>query len=92
MVQEPTAPVISPSSNLAGKVKEIPATANCVGPGYAVEGSEELRYTYSFVDNVFDEKKQDLASHYQKWGRVLCILDETVHGIYGDSIRACEFR
>jgi 3-dehydroquinate synthase len=89
-VQAPTAPYISPSSNLSGQVKEIPATKNCVGPGYSVEGSEELRYTYSFVDNVFDEKKQDLASHYKKWGRVLVIIDETVHGFYGDSIRTCE--
>ncbi|UZJ51515.1 hypothetical protein CBS101457_000835 [Exobasidium rhododendri] len=86
-VQEPTAPYISPSSNLSGQVKEIPATKNCTGPGYSVAGSEELRYTYSFVDNVFDEKKQDLASHYKKWGRVLVIIDETVHGHYGDSIR-----
>lgn len=90
VAQEPTAPVLPPSSNLTARVKEIPASSNCTGPGYSVEGSEELRYTYSFVDNVFDQKKNDLASYYTKWGRVLCILDETVHGFYGDSIRACE--
>lgn len=89
MAIEPTAPVLPPSSNMSANVKEVPATANCTGAGYAIEGSEELRYTYSFVDNVFDEKKDDLASYYTKWGRVLCILDETVHSLYGDAIRAC---
>jgi 3-dehydroquinate synthase len=90
MAQDPTAPVLPPSSDLTATVKETPASKNCVGPGYSVEGSEEIRYGYSFVDNVFDEKKDDLASYYQKWGRVLVILDETVNGIYGDSIRACK--
>jgi 3-dehydroquinate synthase len=90
MVQEPTAPVLPPSSNMSGNVREVDATDNCTGPGYLVEGSEELRYTYSFVDNVFDQKKNDLASYYTKWGRVLVLLDEVVHKQYGDAIRACK--
>lgn len=75
---------------MAGNVRQIPATDNCTGPGYAVEGSEELNYSYSFLDNVFNVNKNDLASYYTKWGRVLVLLDETVHSIYGDSIRTCE--
>lgn len=75
---------------MSGKVRELPPTANSTGPGYAVEGSEELKYTYSFVDNVFDEKKNDLASYYKPWGRVLCILDENLDALYGKAIRSCE--
>lgn len=79
-----------PSSDMSAKVTETPATKNSVGPGYAVQGSEELRYSYSFVDDIFDTNKEDLASHYQKWGRVLCVLDDTVHQIYGSAIQTCK--
>ncbi|CAO1638220.1 unnamed protein product [Sympodiomycopsis kandeliae] len=77
-----------PSSDMSAKVTETPATKNSVGTGYAVQGSEELRYSYSFVDDIFDANKDDLASQYQKWGRVLCVLDDTVHSIYGSAIES----
>ncbi|KAE8226345.1 hypothetical protein CF319_g1060 [Tilletia indica] len=76
-----------PSSDMAGKVREVPAGTNCTGPGYIVEGSEEIRYGYSFVDNVFDTKKDDLSAFYTKWGRVLVLLDENLNAIYGDKIK-----
>lgn len=84
--------VLPPSSDMSGKVRETPAGPNCVGPGYEVEGAEDLRYSYSFVDNVFDPKKNDLSSYYTKWGRVLCLLDENLNDLYGDSIKACKCR
>lgn len=71
---------------MSAKVTEVPASKNTVGPGYSVQGSEELRYTYSFVDNVFDQQKEDLASFYTKWGRVLVVVDDQVHSIYGKAI------
>lgn len=71
-------------------VTEVPATENATGPGYSIQGFEDLKYTYSFVDNVFDQKKEDLASYYQKWGRVLCVLDENLNELYGPSIKACK--
>lgn len=71
---------------MSAKVTEVPASKNTVGPGYSVKGSEELRYTYSFVDNVFDQQKEDLASFYTKWGRVLVVVDDQVHSIYGKAI------
>lgn len=77
-----------PSSDMAGKVREVAASVNCTGPGYVVEGSEDLNYSYSFIDGVFTVGKEDLAGMYKKWGRVLVLLDETVNGIYGDSIKA----
>ncbi|KAN0063252.1 hypothetical protein ACQY0O_004416 [Thecaphora frezii] len=78
----------APSSDMSATVTEVPATRNATGPGYAVQGFEDLKYTYSFVDNVFDDKKEDLASYFQKWGRVLVILDENLNEIYGNSIKA----
>lgn len=84
----PSNPIEPPSSDMSARVREIAATKNCTGPGYSVEGSEELRYTYSFTDDVFNSQKDNLASFYKKWGRVLILLDENVHNIYGDKIRA----
>lgn len=79
------------SSDMRAKVTEVPATKNATGPGYSIQGYEDLKYTYSFVDNVFDQKKEDLAAYYTKWGRVLCVLDENLNEIYGESIKACKF-
>ncbi|KAJ1585295.1 hypothetical protein NDA11_001463 [Ustilago hordei] len=76
------------SSDMRATVAEVPATKNATGPGYSIQGYEDLKYTYSFVDNVFDQQKEDLASYYTKWGRVLCVLDENLNEIYGDSIKA----
>ncbi|CAD6896085.1 unnamed protein product [Tilletia controversa] len=76
------------SQDMAGKVREIPAGPNDTSDGFAVEGNEEFRYSYSFVDNVFDEKKNDLAHYYTKWGRVLVILDENLNKLYGEQIRS----
>lgn len=64
-----TMTVLPPSSDMSGKVRETPAGSNCTGPGYVVEGSEELKYSYSFVDNVFDTKKDDLVSDRKTSGR-----------------------
>ncbi|CDW98054.1 hypothetical protein [Sporisorium scitamineum] len=54
------------SSDMRATVTEVPATSNATGPGYSIQGYEDLKYTYSFVDIFFDQKKQDLASYYQK--------------------------
>ncbi|KAK0542513.1 hypothetical protein OC846_006360 [Tilletia horrida] len=77
----------APSSDMSATVRELPAGPNCTGPGYAIQGSEELRYSYSFVDDVFSPKKNDLATLYTKWKRVLVLLDENVNALYGDKIR-----
>lgn len=79
------------SSDMRATVTEVPATSNATGPGYEIQGYEDLKYTYSFVDNVFDQKKEDLAAYYQKWGRVLCVLDENLNELYGPSIKACKY-
>ena len=79
------------SSDMRATVTEVPATKNATGPGYSIQGYEDLKYTYSFVDNVFDQNKEDLAAYYTKWGRVLCVLDENLNELYGPAIKACKF-
>ena len=79
------------ASDMRATVTEVPATSNATGPGYSIQGYEDLKYTYSFVENVFDQKKEDLAAYYQKWGRVLCVLDENLNELYGPSIKACKY-
>lgn len=80
----------SKMSNAGGEVFETEATANTTGTGFQVRGSEKLNYSFSFVDNVFDTAKEDLAKYYERWGRVLVIMDKTVYGFYGKSVEKCE--
>lgn len=48
-----------------------------------VNGYEELKYGFKFVDGVFRPEYQDLADIYKKWGRCLLVTDGIVHGLYG---------
>lgn len=76
----------SNKSNMAGQVFETAAGPNTTGTGFEVKGNESLNYSFSFVDSVFDTKKDDLSKYYTKWGRVLAIMDTNVYGIYGKTV------
>lgn len=68
-------------SDMTAKVTE---TAN----GIRVEGYEELKYGFEFVDDVFNPKNLQVANVYKKWGRCLLITDRNIESIYGDRMRA----
>lgn len=53
-----------------------------------VNGFEELKYGFKFIDNVFDPSHQDLADIYKKWGRCLAVTDGIVDKAYGKQLRA----
>lgn len=55
---------------------------------FHVEGYERIEYDLLYVDGVFAPDNTELADSYRAYGRALAVVDETVHDIYGDSMRA----
>jgi demethyl-4-deoxygadusol synthase len=56
--------------------------------GFHVEGYEKIEYDLLYVDGIFDVDRPELADSYRPYGRALMVIDETVHGLYGDAIDA----
>jgi len=54
--------------------------------GFHVEGYEKITYDFRFVEDIFDPKKEDLASVYRPWKRCLAIIDIHVFELYGKSM------
>jgi 3-dehydroquinate synthase len=40
-----------------------------------VEGYEALKYNFHYTSPVFDIQHEKLASIYERWGRVLIVMD-----------------
>ena len=55
--------------------------------GFHVRGFEEISYDFSFVDNIFDMARNDLADCYTKWGRCLAVMDMNICNIYGERMQ-----
>jgi hypothetical protein len=88
----PTSPPKSPATTSA-------STSACVSsprpssPGtdltvIGLQGIEDINYKFEILDDVFNPSSKNLSAYYTKWGRVLIVLDEIVHGIYGARIQA----
>lgn len=54
---------------------------------FHVTGYERIEYELRYVDGVFDPEQTALADCYRPYGRVLMVVDETVHALYGPRIR-----
>jgi len=39
-------------------------------------------------DNVFSKDNKDLAKCYERWGRVLAVMDSNIFDVYGEQIEA----
>ncbi len=68
----------------------VPATASVTATesSFRVEGYEKIEYTLRYADGVFEPATPDLADIYRPYGRCLMIVDETVHDLYGERMRA----
>ena len=64
------------------------ATVTETQGGFSVAGYEKLNYDFLFLDNVFHSQNPQLADCYEKWGRVLTVMDENMKSQYGDEIQA----
>lgn len=54
----------------------------------SVDGYEQLKYGFKFIDNIFNPEHQDLADLYKKWGRCLAVTDGIIAKHYGDQLKA----
>ncbi|WP_345416029.1 sedoheptulose 7-phosphate cyclase [Pseudonocardia xishanensis] len=55
---------------------------------FRVQSWEPIDFTLRYVDGVFAPENPQLADLYRERGRCLMVVDETVHEIYGDRMRA----
>lgn len=55
--------------------------------GFHVEGYEKIDYDFTFIDNVFDTGKDDLAECYKTWGRCLAVMDANIFNVYGEQMQ-----
>ncbi len=64
------------------------ATLHATETAFAVEAYEKIDYSLVFVDGVFAPENTELAGSYRPWGRCLMVVDEAVHELYGERVRA----
>ncbi|KAI9783863.1 MAG: hypothetical protein M1816_001164 [Peltula sp. TS41687] len=67
-------------------MSDLSATVKETKNGFHVEGYEKIEYDFTFLDGVFDPKNSNLADCYQRWGRVLAVMDLNVYKIYGEQM------
>lgn len=67
---------------------DMKAKVGILEDGFSVDGFEELKYGFKFVDNIFDPSHTHLADIYKKWNRCLLITDQIVHDHYADAMKA----
>ncbi|KAI1621985.1 3-dehydroquinate synthase [Exophiala viscosa] len=65
-------------------MSDLKATVAETKAGFHVEGYEKIEYDFTFIDDVFDTSKSDLADCYKKWGRCLAVMDSNIFDVYGE--------
>lgn len=84
---------LNPSSPISlfhshhANMSDLKATVAERPDGFHVEGYEKIEYDFSFIDNIFDTSRSDLADCYTKWGRCLAVMDMNIFNVYGDNMR-----
>ncbi|RVX68453.1 hypothetical protein B0A52_07453 [Exophiala mesophila] len=68
-------------------MSDLKATVNETAAGFDVRGCEEIKYSFTFLDGVFDTKNGQLAESYKKWGRCLAIMDYNIFSVYGEQVQ-----
>ena len=66
----------------------VHATYTATDRSFKVEGHEKIEFELTYVDGVFSPDNPELAQAYRPFGRCLMVVDETVHGLYGEQITA----
>ncbi len=64
------------------------ATVTATGTAFRVEGYERIDFSLLYVDGAFAVEHPEIADRYRAHGRCLMIVDETVHGLYGEQMDA----
>ena len=68
-------------------MSDMNATVQETKAGFHVSGYEKIEYDFEFLDGVFSPQNSQLADCYQRWGRVLAVMDANIFDVYGDEIQ-----
>ncbi|KAK4546141.1 hypothetical protein LTR36_002278 [Oleoguttula mirabilis] len=68
-------------------MSDMKASVTETKAGFHVEGYEKIEYDFSFIDNVFDKSKPDLAKCYERWQRCLAVMDLNIFNVYGKQMQ-----
>ena len=68
-------------------MSDLQATVAETANGFHVVGYEKIEYDFTFIDNIFDVKHDNLANCYKKWGRCLAVIDTNIFNLYGEQIQ-----
>jgi 3-dehydroquinate synthetase len=66
----------------------VHATYTATDRSFRVEGHERIDFSLTYVDGVFAVDNPELADAYRPFGRCLMVVDEVVHGLYGERAAA----
>jgi 3-dehydroquinate synthetase len=55
---------------------------------FHVEAYEKIDYSLLYVDGAFAVGNPEIADSYRPFGRCLMVVDETVYGLYGETMHA----
>ena len=69
-------------------MSDMSATVTETQGGFSVAGYEKINYDFLFLDNVFHPENPQLAACYQRWGRVLTVMDENMKSMYAGAMQA----
>ncbi len=64
------------------------ATYTATDRSFRVEGHEKIDFSLTYVDGVFSVDNTELADNYRSHRRCLMVVDEVVHGLYGEQMAA----
>ncbi|TKA22437.1 hypothetical protein B0A50_07980 [Salinomyces thailandicus] len=68
-------------------MSDMKASVTETKAGFHVEGYEKIEYDFSFVDNIFDKQKGDLAECFKRWQRCLAVMDMNIFNVYGKQMQ-----
>ena len=63
-------------------------TFTATDTAFHVETYEKIDYSLLYVDGAFRVENTEIADSYRPFGRCLMVVDETVHGLYGEQMHA----
>lgn len=64
------------------------AALTATDTAFHVESWEKIDFSLLYVNGAFSVENAEIADCYRPFGRCLMVLDESVHGLYGEQIRA----
>jgi len=68
-------------------MSDMKASVTETKAGFHVEGYEKIEYDFTFIDNIFDKQKGELAECFKRWKRCLAVMDMNIFNVYGKAMQ-----